>query len=522
MTRRGSAASIVASPVLVGAVTVLVTVVAVFLAYNANRGLPFVPTYDLRAELPSGAKLVAGNEVRVGGFRVGVVDRIAPRTVRAAGGRERAIAVVDLKLDKVVEPLARDTLLRVRPRSALGLKYIEVTPGRSRATFAAGDTVPLESASLPLDLEDVFSTFDGPTRDNARAAAAGFGDAFAGRGRSLNTAIEGLRPLFRHLEPVMRGLADPETRLEAFFRELGRAAAQAAPVARTQAELFANMADTFAAIARCPGCLQATIEKSPATIDVSTSSFRAQRPFLADFADLSRRLRPAAAELPRALPPLNSAFAAGTPVLPQTVELNSRLEGAFEALDELFRNPSTLLFLKDLRTAFAVSRPAIEFIAPYQTVCNYTVYFLHPLGEVQSQAQTGPTGGGTVLQQGIKLPNSEQPNHYGTVESSRPVDVPPGMHPRGARDAEGGALHRLYASPYQPAIDAQGNADCQSGQAGYIKGPLSTGARYGPGELSDGTPSGGNFPVTDSDYPILVGGTDKSRELGIENLEDVP
>ena len=49
MSRRPTA-SIVASPVLIGAVTLLVTIVAVFLAYNANTGLPFVPTYDIKAQ----------------------------------------------------------------------------------------------------------------------------------------------------------------------------------------------------------------------------------------------------------------------------------------------------------------------------------------------------------------------------------------------------------------------------------------------------------------------------------------
>ena len=48
MSRRATTA-IVASPVLVGAVTPLVTVVAVFLAYNANNALPFVPTKTLLA-----------------------------------------------------------------------------------------------------------------------------------------------------------------------------------------------------------------------------------------------------------------------------------------------------------------------------------------------------------------------------------------------------------------------------------------------------------------------------------------
>ena len=87
MSRRSATASIVASPVLVGAVTMLIAIVAVFLAYNANKGLPFVPTYDLKAQLPSGANLVKGNEVRVGGFRVGVVDDIKPDGRRPSAAR---------------------------------------------------------------------------------------------------------------------------------------------------------------------------------------------------------------------------------------------------------------------------------------------------------------------------------------------------------------------------------------------------------------------------------------------------
>ena len=141
MNRRRGSANVAASPVLIGAATVLVALVAVFIAYNANAGLPFVPTYELRAELPSGGKLVKGNEVRVGGFRVGVVKEMTPKVTRVNGER-RAVAVAKLSLDKRVEPLARDTKFRVRPRSALGLKYIELQPGTSRATWQSGDTVP--------------------------------------------------------------------------------------------------------------------------------------------------------------------------------------------------------------------------------------------------------------------------------------------------------------------------------------------------------------------------------------------
>jgi len=78
MSRRSGGSALAASPVLVGAVTVLVTIVAVFLSYNANKGLPFVPTTTLKIRVPNGANLVPGNDIRSGGSRVGVVDKMPP------------------------------------------------------------------------------------------------------------------------------------------------------------------------------------------------------------------------------------------------------------------------------------------------------------------------------------------------------------------------------------------------------------------------------------------------------------
>ena len=135
MSRR-PASSIVASPVLVGAVTVLIAIVAVFLAYNANQGLPFVPTYDVSAELPGGSNLVNGNDVQVGGRRVGLVEKIKPAIDEETGD---TIAVIDMKLDKDVEPLPVDTVregqaaLAARPQ----VRRAHARPERARATRRA-------------------------------------------------------------------------------------------------------------------------------------------------------------------------------------------------------------------------------------------------------------------------------------------------------------------------------------------------------------------------------------------------
>jgi virulence factor Mce-like protein len=501
-----------ASPVLVGAVTVLIIIVAIFISYGANQGLPFVPTYKLRVELPNAAKLTAGNDVRAGGFRVGSVDQIHVAR-QVVNGKETTIAVVDLKLNKDIQPLSVDTRVGVRMRSALGLKYVELVPGHAKRTFENGATVPLRNAGqLSPELEDVLSTFQPQTRVDSASSLRGFGDALAGRGAQLNTTIAELDPFLRYLGPVMRNLSSPRTELRNLFPALGATVAEVAPVADVQARLFGELADTLAAINRDPRALQETIEESPPTLAAATESFRVQTPFLADFADLSRRLQPGTAELRTALPPLNAALAAGVPAFRQTPELGDELQDLFRALQDLSDNPSTLLSLRDLRAAVQGTSPAIQQIAPYQTVCNYLNYFLTPLGTHQSDVVPG----GTSQRVLPKLTSTTQLNTMAFTESTHPVDVPANQDPQGNPPMQ--ALHSQYGGP---AVDSKGKADCQSGQTGYPF-RLVTDGRYPPSNAGPNFVGGGSHVVLDPDTPGLAGGTYKARQLGIKSLKDVP
>ena len=531
MTRGRGTASIVASPVLVGAVTTLIVIVSVFLAYNANTGLPFVPTYNLRGELPGGANLVPGNEVRIGGFRVGILDKLETRT-KVFNGRPRSIAVARMKLDKSAQPLPNDTTMIVRPRSALGLKYIELTPGKSKQNFRDGDTIPLSHASEPVEFDDLLNTFDERTRQNSQIALTGFGDAFAGRGSDVNDAIQGLAPFFRYLAPVMANLSNPDTQLDEFFKQLGRTSAQVAPVANIQAELFSNMADTFEAIGRDPNALRATIEKNPPTLDEAIRDFPIQRPFLADFADLSRRLRPAVRILPTALPAINSALRVGTPVLRSSVRLNQETAKVFDALDDLVQNPNTLLGLNDLNALVRSGAPLFRYIAPYQTVCNYATYFFNGLGSHISEGTDSGTAERVLLKSANNFQNDVAYNSFG----ARPSDLPSNVDPTGQTsgptvlppDSGTNAAYTIHSQPYTPAIDAQGNANCAKGQFGYPDGPLvDDPGRYPPVPGTrdpDGTfnswqiaHGGGSHPVVADYAPWLYGPT----FTGLRNLSQV-
>ena len=187
MRRRGGLAGVTASPTMVGALTVMVVILAVFLAYNANTGLPFVPSYRISAILPDAAQLVPGNEVRVGGVRVGQIEDVGP------GVRRRR------QLQRPPRPEARTPTstrcprtrpLIVRARSALGLKYLEIDRGTSDEGYPEGSVIPQSAAHpQPVEIDEVLSTFDAPTRAAIQENLFEFGNALAGRGPDLNAAL---------------------------------------------------------------------------------------------------------------------------------------------------------------------------------------------------------------------------------------------------------------------------------------------------------------------------------------------
>ena len=469
MSRRGGAASVAGSPVLVGSLTVLVAIVAIFLSYNANKGLPFVPTYDVSAQLPNGAQLVAGNEVRVGGFRVGVVDTITPK--RRPDGS--TYAVISMKLDKDIEPLPIDSTLIVRSRSALGLKYVQITPGSAGKGFRAGSTIPLSNATpRPVEIDQVLNTFDLKTRIGARKSLVGLGNSLAGRGSDLNEAIRLLPPLLTNLEPVMVNLSDPRTRLSRFFPSLERAARIVAPAAETQGELFANLDTTFTALSTVARpFIQETISKSPPTLDTVTAGLPVQRAFLRNLTAFAAELRPGVRVLPSTLPDLADALEFGQVTLARSPALNRRLADVFDALARFATDPLVPRGIQRLNDTVKSLDPTLKFITPAQTVCNYATLWFRNVSSVLSEGDSNGT-----WQRFIIVPTPQGPNSE-SGSSSAPAEGP-------------SEANHLHANPYPNSAAPGQDKECEGGNEPYEVGKTVVGNVPG----NQGTQTSGQAP----------------------------
>jgi len=449
MRNRSGLTGVASSPILVGAVTVLVVIVAVFLAYNANNGLPFVSTYNLKAQVPNADALVKGNEVRIGGVRVGIVKSVVPIQV----GDGRVAAELSLSLEKNVEPLPSDSTMIIRPKSALGLKYLQITPGNSSQGFAAGETIPASAARPePVDIDQFFDMFDERTRLAIRRNLAGFGNALAGRGPQINEALGALRRLVISAQPVLRTIVAPQTNFGGFWRALEDLSATVAPVAETQASLFVALDRTFAAFARVSRpFIQETISKSPPTLDAANADLPVIRPFLDDSARFFAALKPGAKALAETSPTIAAALHAGVPALNKSPILNAQLAPTAEALLAFQRAPGVFNGLDLLIDTNRTLGPAIKFIAPAQTVCNYATIAFRNLANATEEGN----GLGNWLNF-ISFEPPEGPNSEG-VPASAPANGP-------------GVSNHLHYNPYPNTASPGQPFECEAGNELYTKG----------------------------------------------------
>ena len=365
--RSGRDASIAANPILIGAATLLVTIVGVFLAYNANNGLPFVPTYDVKVLVPDAAELVKGNDVRVGGKRVGAITTIKP--VKTASGR--FVSELDLKLEKTIEPLRSDSVVTVRPRSTLGLKYLELRPGTAGRSLKPGDTLALGQAGRIVELDEVLNAFDAGTRAGIQDLVGRASNGLAGRGSDLNDALSGLNPVLSHLGPVMANLGDRRTALRGAIRGLDAAATAAAPVSAQLGSLADGAAATLGSLDAAQDGLGATLDRAPRTMRDATVDLHAMSPVLADAARLAVGLRPGADLLPPATRGLADTAQTGAPVLRRATRLGPDLEDLLRAVGALARDPATRGSVTRLTKVVASLGPTLRFVNPFQTQCNY-------------------------------------------------------------------------------------------------------------------------------------------------------
>jgi virulence factor Mce-like protein len=388
----------------------LAAVISAYVGYNAANEVPLRSYYNLKAEFTHAENLANHYEVRLGGLRAG--QMLKPRV-------HEGKALIDLKLSSKFKPLLSDTRLRVRLRSAVGVRYVEILPGTKGAPLPEGATIPTSNTARPVALDQVLGTFDPYTRNRAQELLSQLGGGAAGRGADVNQALQ-LGPEFLSgLRNVSDAITDRPGAMNRFIRSGQAATTTFEPVRSDIAEGFQPEAQAAKVFADRENEIGSTLKEAPSTLRQLSSGLPSVTRLVAEVDGLAREGRPALHAAPGALRETSRLLVNARPALDdadRTLELARR---SVNPVLDVLRKLSPVL--PGLDTAFDALLPSLKTVGAQ--ACDITNamtgwgqmmvwgdehgggirFFVHPnSGTIAGDTPTGrlPDGqGGDVLDQ---------------------------------------------------------------------------------------------------------------------------
>jgi phospholipid/cholesterol/gamma-HCH transport system substrate-binding protein len=339
---------------LLGLVVIAASVASLAFAFVSHKGLPGRSySYATLAFEQVPPSLRDGTEVRVRGQRVGQVHHVSfqdgPHVeVQLPGGFD----------------IYRDATARIRSRSLLGQKYLQIDPGTPAAGKLGDAVLGADRTTTVVDIVDLVDTFDDETRQALHTALLNLGTGAAGRGQDLNDIIGASPDLLADLGLTGRTLTAEETRLVAFLATAERLSGRFDGREKELEQLIGQMGDTLLAVAADDGRpLAETVKKLPATLDALTPALSDLGGAAAALAPAMHDLGPSATTLGKVTPDFRAVLRQSVPVLGKVPPVSRLAEPALLALTGTFNDARPLA--PALGKTFDHAAAQLAVLAPY-------------------------------------------------------------------------------------------------------------------------------------------------------------
>jgi ABC-type transporter Mla subunit MlaD len=260
--------------------------------------------YKVRALFDNVAAAVPGEDVKVAGAKVGVIesmdvtdDKKAAVTLRIEDGR--------------FAPFRADAKCVVRPQSLIGEKFIECEPGtasqpvldeiRDGEDGEGEHLLPLEQTQSQVDLDLFNNILRRPYGERFALVLNEFGTGLAGRGEDLKAAIHRANPALRETDRVLRILARQNRVLADLARDSDAALAPLAGQKERVSGFIVEANETAEATAARRDDIERGIQRLPRFLDEL-------RPLMADLDGFASQAAPVFRDLNAAAPQLSRVF----------------------------------------------------------------------------------------------------------------------------------------------------------------------------------------------------------------------
>ena len=267
---------------IVGAAAVVAAMVVVVVILASGS------TYTVHADFVSASQLVKGNQVKVAGTPVGSVGEI----VLTDDGKARVLLKIDAE---GYHPLRRGTRATIRQTSLSGVanRYVDLQlGGAAGADIADGGTLPTESTSAAVDLDQIFNTFDPEARAGVQKSVAFLRDFQAGNEEEANAALRYLNPALSTSSRLFAELNRNTPDFERFIVETSRLVTDVSAQDGVLSDLTRDLATTTSALTSDGEALAESIGLLPNVMRKANTTFVNLRSALDDLDPLVNDAKP--------------------------------------------------------------------------------------------------------------------------------------------------------------------------------------------------------------------------------------
>lgn len=348
-------------PAMVGAVLIAVLGAVVYLALISTDGIPILPSYHLRADLPRDAPTFdPGDMVRVAGQVEGVVSSV----VATKEGQ-----LITFSLAPGAAPVGRTVRLTIRPESAAGGEYLGVNRGDyTRQPLPSGSVVAADNIAQTEDLLGVVQGFDHAALNELSSSTRLLGSGLAGEGAALNEAFNGLGGTLATATGILRATS-PGHDLQALTADANQTAIGLAGRGPDDAGWFTHDAgEFFTTLGGARQAIAATLQRLRPAEDQALTTLRVGDPLLANTTIVAQRLTPAVAALRTALPSVNALLGEGDVLRTQVPPIVAAARPPLDALAHVLAQLPAVAAM--LGTAASPLGPVAAYMAQYGPELN--------------------------------------------------------------------------------------------------------------------------------------------------------
>ncbi len=272
--------------------------------------------YTVKTRFQNAGQVVRGGLVEVGGQKVGTVKKLSLT--------DDGSAELELAIDDEFAPLPKGTHAQIRQFGLSGpaSRYIDLrypTDREGDETIEDGGVIEETDTTSNVDLDEVFSIFDGKTRDSLRKVFRGSFRQYEGEAENASQGFIYLDPALVSASRLFRELNRDTDELERFVTETSGLVGDIADRRDDLAGLISNLADTTGAISRPrglggQGALADAISQLPDFMRQSNTTSVNLRaalddldPLVTEFKPVAKKLQPYTAETRRLVQDLDPA-----------------------------------------------------------------------------------------------------------------------------------------------------------------------------------------------------------------------